>query len=141
MNIKKSRFLNALSVSMSSFVFACIQFYSTRNETFPLVLLPWALILLSIVLFFVSYRRSSEYYVKETPDGIMLEGAKTGLYDPDFVEYSRIAGAAMKKNRIVINYNESDSKIHYSSVEIYVPKKYRNELLDELKEKALANAV
>lgn len=95
---------------------------------------------MSVILFLISYHKTSEYYVKEAPDGIFLEGAKTGPFDPDFVEYSRIAGAAMKKNRIVISYNESGSRVHYSSVEIYVPKKYRNELLRELKEIAQENA-
>ena len=95
---------------------------------------------IAVVAFIITYHKTPEYYIQEVPNGLIVTGAKTVFYDPDFVEFDKITGVEIKKNRVVITVDNSGSVLHPSPVEIYVPKKFRTDLITELNKKALANA-
>ena len=140
MSIKRSKLLNALSVSGCFLFLSVFQFFSTQNDEFPMSVLPWLMLAIAVVAFIITYHKTPEYYIQEVPNGLIVTGAKTVFYDPDFVEFDKITGVEIKKNRVVITVDNSGSVLHPSPVEIYVPKKFRTDLITELNKKALANA-
>lgn len=131
MTIKRSKLLGAIGVSCGPFVVTVGHFVMSSNEPFPQNLMPFCLLLVSVLLFVFGYFRTPSFYVKEAPSGLIIAaGAKQGLYDPDYIEFSKISSATIKKNMIFINLDNG------SVVEVYVPKKYREALLEDLKNKA-----
>jgi len=131
MTIKRSRLLGAVGVSCGPFIVSIGQFVMSRNESFPQNLMPFCLLLVSVLVFVFGYLRTPAFYVKEARGGLIIAaGAKQGLYDPDFIDFSKISSVTIKKNMIFVSLDNG------SVVEIYVPKKYRETLLEELKTKA-----
>ena len=135
MTIKRSRLLGAIGVSCGAFIVTIGQFVMSRNEPFPQCLMPFCLLLVSVLVFVFGYFRTPAFYVKDAPGGLIIAaGAKQGMYDPDFIEFSKISSATIKKNMIFISLDNG------SVVEVYVPKKYREALLEELKNRAVSTA-
>ena len=128
MTIKRSRLLGAIGISCGPFVVTIGHFVMSRNEPFLQCLMPFCLLLVSVLVFVFGYFRTPAFYVKDAPGGLIIAaGAKQGMYDPDFIEFSKISSATIKKNMIFISLDNG------SVVEVYVPKKYREILLEELK--------
>ena len=126
MTIKKSRVLSGLAAALYPVMYAFIQFFRTRNEPFPFFLEPLLWLLIAAVLFLILYRKTPSFYIKETDTGMLIAAARTSLYDPGFVEFSRMKGVSIEKDRFVIELDDA------SNIELYIPKKYREELLKEL---------
>ena len=100
-------------------------------DSFPNNLFSILFLIVPILLFIFAYHKTPSFYVKETPSGLIITGAKQGLYDPDFIEFDKISGVEMNKNSLVISVTSQQQ-----TVELYVPKKYRAELFDALKKRA-----
>ena len=131
MTIERNRLLSAF---LSTLGILCISvFYVIRfiGEPFPNNLFAICFLLVPILLFIFAYHKTPSFYVKETPSGLIITGAKQGLYDPDFIEFDKISGVEMNKNSLVISVTSQQQ-----TVELYVPKKYRAELFDALKKRA-----
>ena len=122
MDIKRSKFGSAISVSIGPFIIIISQFIQLRDKIYyPIILL-----IISTVVFIIAYIKTPKYYVKETSKGILITGSKQGFYDPDFIEFSQISNVEIINGSLFIGLNDS------RKIEIFVPKKYRKKLLDEL---------
>ena len=130
MTIERNRLLSAFLSSIGIFLIAVCQFVRFIGEPFPGNLFAICFLLVPILLFIFAYRRTPSFYVKETPTGLIITGAKQGLYDPDFIEFDKISGVEMIKNSLIISITNQQQ-----SIELYVPKKYLAELFDALKKR------
>ena len=110
MTIKRSKLLGAIGISCGPFVVTIGHFVMSRNEPFPQNLMPFCLLLVSVLVFVFGYFRTPAFYVKDAPGGLIIAaGAKQGMYDPDFIEFSKISSVTIKKNMIFISLDNGSA--------------------------------
>ncbi len=131
MTIERNRLLSAFLSTLGILCISILQVVRFVGESFPNNLFSILFLIVPILLFIFAYHKTPSFYVKETPSGLIITGAKQGLYDPDFIEFDKISGVEMNKNSLVISVTNQQQ-----SVELYVPKKHRAELFDALKKRA-----
>lgn len=131
MTIERNRLLSAFLSTLGILCISVLQVVRFVGESFPNNLFSILFLIVPILLFIFAYHKTPSFYVKETPSGLIITGAKQGLYDPDFIEFDKISGVEMNKNSLVISVTSQQQ-----TVELYVPKKYRAELFDALKKRA-----
>jgi len=120
MEIQKNRILSASSVAIGPLLITIGQFIQLRETIYyPIILL-----LVSIGIFILAYRKTAKFYVKEINNGLLITGSKQGLYDPDHISFNQISKAEIWASMITITLKDS------SHIEIYVPKNHREKLLN-----------
>ena len=128
--IERNRLLSAFLSTLGILCISVLYIIRFIGEPFPNNLFAICFLLVPILLFIFAYSRTPSFYVKETPTGLIITGAKQGLYDPDFIEFDKISGIEMNKNSLVITVTNQQQ-----TIELYVPKKHRTELFDALKKR------
>ncbi len=122
MNIRKNRIIRAFSVSIGPLIISIGQFFQLHE----MIYYPILSLLVAIILFIVFFLKTPKYYIKEKEDGFIISGSKKGLYDPDYVEFSKITNIERKGSTIELKNNNA-------IIELYLPSKYRDSFIDYVK--------
>ena len=96
MTIERNRLLSAFLSTLGILCISVLQVVRFVGESFPNNLFSILFLIVPILLFIFAYHKTPSFYVKETPSGLIITGAKQGLYDPDFIEFDKISGVEMK---------------------------------------------
>ncbi len=125
MNIPQNRVLRAFCASIGPLIITVGQFIQLRDKIYyPIILL-----LITILLFTFILLKTPRFYVQEKENGFLITGSKSGIYDPDYIEFDKITNIEKKGSNIEISLKDN------SKIELNLPSKFIDSFIDYAKSK------
>ncbi len=125
MNIPQNRVLRAFCASIGPIIITIGQFVQLRDKIYyPIILL-----LLTIFIFAVFFYKTPKFYIQEKENGFIITGSKSGIYDPDYIEFEKITNIEKKDSKVELSLRDN------SKIELNLPAKFIDSFIDYVKSK------